>query len=95
MRDQCNDIGVDIPRERVICVPCSNPMPGVAGSFSGRPRASGGIDPNYGIVLCSNLVYGRKDREDLLAHEMVHFYDYVRFKFDRTNLKHMACTEVC
>jgi len=25
---------------------------------------------------------------------MVHAYDYMRFKYDKWNLKHMACTEV-
>jgi inner membrane protease ATP23 len=96
MRDQIGELGVEIPRERVLCMPCTFPgAPSTSGGLhKGKPQASGGIDPNYGIVLCANLAYGKKDREDLLAHEMVHMYDYVRFKFDRTNLKHMACTEV-
>jgi mitochondrial inner membrane protease ATP23 len=95
MRAQINGLGVDVPRDRVVCVPCTNPTnPGVTGGLSNKPKASGGIDPDYGIVLCANLVTNRKDREDTLTHEMVHMYDYVRFKFDRTNLRHMACTEV-
>jgi Peptidase M76 family len=95
MRDQINELGVDIPRDRVVCLPCTNPTnQGVTGGLSNKPKASGGIDPNYGIVLCGNLVNSRKDKEDALTHEMVHMYDYVRFKFDRTSAKHMACTEV-
>lgn len=47
-----------------------------------------------GIVLCANHLRDRKTTEDVLSHEMVHAYDYMRFKYDKWNLKHMACTEV-
>ena len=30
-----------------------------------------------------------------MAHEMIHAYDYMRFKVDNWNLRHQACTEVC
>jgi len=53
----------------------------------------GGFDPEYGIVLCANRPI---PLEDTLAHEMVHAYDFLRFKadFENMNLRHAACTEI-
>jgi inner membrane protease ATP23 len=55
----------------------------------------GGFDPDYGILVCANEMRSRKQLEDTMAHEMIHAYDHVRFKVDRWNLRHQACTEVC
>jgi mitochondrial inner membrane protease ATP23 len=83
LREQCAELGGDINSSNVRCRPC-------------RSNQFAGFDPDYGIVLCSDQLASRsrKDLEDSLAHEMVHAYDYLRFKFDRTNMKHAACTEV-
>ncbi|KAI9719349.1 MAG: Mitochondrial inner membrane protease atp23 [Chrysothrix sp. TS-e1954] len=54
----------------------------------------GGFSPDHGILLCMNHVKKRKAVEDLMAHEMVHAYDMLRFNFDQKSLKHAACTEV-
>lgn len=62
------------------CLPC-NRMQG--GGFSAR----------YGVLLCHNRLRGRGHTEDTLAHELMHAYDYMRFKVDWHDLKHVACTE--
>lgn len=58
-------------------------------------RWGGGFSPEYGIMICANEVRNRGHLEDTLAHEMVHAYDHLRFKLERMNLRHTACTEVC
>ncbi|KAF2864393.1 hypothetical protein K470DRAFT_254046 [Piedraia hortae CBS 480.64] len=55
---------------------------------------SGGFDPNYGILICANHLRNRGHLEDTLAHEMVHAYDYLRFRLDTQDLRHAACMEI-
>jgi mitochondrial inner membrane protease ATP23 len=83
LKDQCAELGGDLNATNIRCRPCRSPQ------FAG-------FDPDYGIVLCSDTLAtrSRKDLEDALAHEMVHAYDHLRFKVDRDNMKHQACTEV-
>lgn len=60
-------------------------------------RQGGGFEPRHGIMVCSNEIRSRGHLEDILAHEMVHAYDELRFEVDfrgRKNLKQAACTEV-
>lgn len=60
-------------------------------------RQSGGFEPAHGILICANEVRNRGHLEDVLAHEMVHAYDCLRFDVDfrgERNLKQAACTEV-
>ena len=57
-------------------------------------RQGGGFSADYGILICANEMRNRKHLEDTLAHEMIHAYDYLRFKVDWPNLRHSACTEV-
>ena len=57
-------------------------------------RQSGGIDSEYGILLCANQFRDRGHLEDTLAHEMVHAYDHLRFKLDPLDLRHAACMEI-
>lgn len=60
-------------------------------------RQSGGFEPAHGILVCANEVRNRGHLEDVLAHEMVHAYDCLRFEVDfrgERNLKQAACTEV-
>ncbi|KAJ9611081.1 Mitochondrial inner membrane protease atp23 [Cladophialophora chaetospira] len=57
----------------------------------------GGFDHKYGIKICANWVQQRSQLEDVMAHEMVHAYDHLRFKTNLTeedDLKHAACSEV-
>lgn len=60
-------------------------------------RQSGGFEPEHGILICANEVRNRGHLEDIMAHEMVHAYDQLRFHVDfrgEQNLKQAACTEV-
>ena len=57
-------------------------------------RQSGGFDPDHGILVCANHIRNRGHLEDTLAHELVHAYDYLRFKLDPLDLRHAACTEI-
>lgn len=60
-------------------------------------RQSGGFEPAHGILVCANEVRNRGHLEDVLAHEMVHAYDCLRWEVDfrgQRDLKQAACTEV-
>ncbi|EGW32945.1 mitochondrial inner membrane protease ATP23 [Spathaspora passalidarum NRRL Y-27907] len=54
----------------------------------------GGFHPDEGILLCANWLRSRSQLEDVLTHELVHAYDYLRFNIDLTDLRHHACTEI-
>jgi inner membrane protease ATP23 len=83
LRREIRDLGkeTDINSTNIRCRRCTT-------------NQGGGFDPNYGILLCANEMRSRKQVEDTMAHEMIHAYDHVRFKVDRWNLRHQACTEV-
>ncbi|KAK3082206.1 hypothetical protein LTS18_013090 [Coniosporium uncinatum] len=82
MREEIQKLGHDVPPSVVRCRRCE-------GSSAG-----GGFNPDHGILLCSNYMKSRGHVEDTLAHEMVHVYDHLRWKFDKLDLRHAACTEV-
>lgn len=82
MREEVQKLGGDIGPHNVRCRRCTTAQ-------------GGGIDQDYGVLICANHMRNRGHVEDTLAHEMVHAYDYLRFKVDRWNLRHQACTEVC
>lgn len=54
----------------------------------------GGFHPDMGILLCSNWLQSQTQLEDVLTHELVHAYDYLKFDLDMANLNHHACTEI-
>lgn len=59
----------------------------------------GAFHPKFGIKLCANNLarVGEKGVEEVLAHEMVHAWDYLRWELDwmgKMGLKQAACTEV-
>ncbi|KAI5965286.1 ATP23 [Candida pseudojiufengensis] len=54
----------------------------------------GGFDPKFGIVLCSNWIRSKWQLEDILTHELIHLYDYMKFNLNYNNLRHHACTEI-
>ncbi|KAI5289928.1 Mitochondrial inner membrane protease atp23 [Ascosphaera acerosa] len=85
LRDNIRQLGGDITRDKIFCRRCDT-----------EQGSTGGFDPNYGIVVCANLQKARNHVEDTLAHEMVHLYDYLRFKVDWSgrNLRHAACAEI-
>lgn len=81
LRDEINKLGGDINPINVRCRRCTTSQ-------------GGGIDQDYGILICANHMRNQGHVEDTIAHEMVHAYDYMRFKVDRWNLRHQACTEI-
>jgi len=46
------------------------------------------------IVVCQNNSKFRPLCCAVLAHEMIHMFDFCRAKMDYKNLEHLACTEV-
>jgi inner membrane protease ATP23 len=81
LREETRQLGGDLGPWNVRCKICT-----------GKQR--GGFDKEYGILLCANVETNRKRLEETMAHEMVHAYDSLRWKFDELNMKHAACTEV-
>lgn len=52
--------------------------------------------PSVGVIMCSDNI-GKASMglfEDAMTHELIHEYDFRRFKVDMNNLRHLACTEV-
>ncbi|GAB7339629.1 hypothetical protein MBLNU457_6222t1 [Dothideomycetes sp. NU457] len=82
MRHNIQLLGHDINETNVRCRRCET-------------KQSGGFDPEYGILICANQLRNRGHLEDTMAHEMVHAWDYLRFKYnDPKDLRHAACTEI-
>ncbi|KAI3404532.2 ARE2 [Candida oxycetoniae] len=70
-----------VPRSKIVCQTCD---------FT----KGGGFNPELGIVLCSNWIRSKWQLEDILTHELVHLYDFMRFDVDINNLRHHACMEI-
>lgn len=81
MRENIQKLGQDINPSNTRCKRCTTAQ-------------SGGFDSDYGILICANQLRNQGHLEDTLAHEMIHAWDHLRFKVDRRNLRHAACTEV-
>lgn len=81
LRHNIQLLGHDLTAEQLHCRRCTT-------------QQSGGFDPQYGILLCANTFRNRGHLEDTIAHEMVHAWDYLRFKMDPLDLRHAACMEV-
>ena len=78
------EAGCDIiPHRHLVCEPgCS-------------PEVSGGFDQNTNqVVICSNICQTPSKVEEILAHELVHLYDYCTINLDLTKSEHLACTEI-
>lgn len=55
----------------------------------------GGYDAELNqIVVCQNTVHSQSKMQGVLAHELIHMFDYCRNKVDFQNIDHLACTEV-
>lgn len=92
MRDKVADLNGTLDEKNVFCKRCPARLT-VDGEVI---RTGGGFNPHSGIKICANEIRDRKHLEDTLAHEMVHAWDFLRWKMDGVNnLKHAACTEVC
>lgn len=84
MKDNIEKLGGDIGPHNIRCRSCPK-------------KHYGGFDHEYGIMICANYVEKRSTLEDVLAHEMVHAYDHLRFKTnlsEEDDLRHSACSEV-
>jgi inner membrane protease ATP23 len=91
MRDKVADLNGTLDSSNVFCVRC----PARLTTDGQVVRTGGGFNPYSGIKICANEVRDRKHLEDTLAHEMVHAWDFLRWKMDGVgNLRHAACTEV-
>lgn len=55
---------------------------------------SGGFHPELGILLCKNRLMSRWHMEDTLSHELIHWYDNLKWSVDWLNLKQHACSEI-
>ncbi|KAL7746434.1 Mitochondrial inner membrane protease atp23 [Sorochytrium milnesiophthora] len=70
------------PAKHIRCVPCAS------------NAGSGGFAPQVGIVLCQNRFVTKQHMEDTIVHELVHAFDHCMFKYDPSNCRHFACTEI-
>ncbi|CAL1539910.1 unnamed protein product [Lymnaea stagnalis] len=56
---------------------------------------SGGFDPkSMQVVVCQNNVRNTDICCNVLAHELLHAFDFCRAKVNFENLRHLACTEI-
>ncbi|CUM64019.1 uncharacterized protein PRCAT00001607001 [Priceomyces carsonii] len=81
MVDHINKLGGNIDKSKIACDVCSE-------------TKGGGFHPEMGILLCANWIRNKWQLEDILAHELVHAYDHLKFKVDVSDLRHHACTEI-
>ncbi|KAH0835113.1 hypothetical protein AYO21_09709 [Fonsecaea monophora] len=87
MNENIHKLGGDLGPHNIHCRTCRGD----------EEAMQGGFDHKYGIKICANYVQERSVLEDVLAHEMVHAYDHLRFKTNLTledDLRHAACSEI-
>ena len=54
-----------------------------------------GFSPKHNKVwMCGNLIHNPFQYRRLLAHELIHAFDFARARIDTGNLQHIACSEV-
>lgn len=86
MNDNIKRLGGNLDSTNIRCRTCK---PG--------ENMYGGFDHQFGIKLCANYIEKQSMLEDVLAHEMVHAYDHLRFKTDlgpEEDLRKVACSEI-
>jgi inner membrane protease ATP23 len=81
LKDEVAKAGGDLNSKNIICRRCTT-------------QQSGGFTPKHGILLCANHMRNRGHIEDTMAHEMIHAWDYLKWKVDDNNLRHQACLEI-
>lgn len=56
---------------------------------------SGGYDPEMNqVIVCQNIARSKGMVQGVLAHEMLHMFDYCNNDLDFKNIDHLACTEI-
>ncbi|XP_077487010.1 mitochondrial inner membrane protease ATP23 homolog [Amblyomma americanum] len=75
--------GCDIDiRRNICCEPCEG-------------LVTGGFDSEYNqVVVCQNKTRSKGVIQGVLAHELMHMFDYCRANMDFKNMDHLACTEI-
>ncbi|CCK69801.1 putative metalloprotease KNAG_0D00490 [Huiozyma naganishii CBS 8797] len=73
--------GIRFDESRIVCDVCDE-------------LKSGGYHPEFGVLLCQNRLRDKWHLEDTLAHELVHWYDNLKWEVDWLNLRHHACSEI-
>ncbi|ODV93632.1 hypothetical protein PACTADRAFT_51408 [Pachysolen tannophilus NRRL Y-2460] len=68
--------------QKIVCEECNDNTKG------------GGFHPELGILICQDKILDKWHLEDTLSHELIHYYDNLKFKVDWFNLKHHACSEI-
>ncbi len=58
------------------------------------PHRAGYAPKEHKVWVCGNLVWNPYEFRRLLAHELVHAFDFARAQIDAKNPAHIACTEV-
>lgn len=84
MTEQVSRLGGTLDRNNIRCRTCTTGQ-------------LGGFDHKYGILLCANYLEKRSMLEDVMAHEMVHAWDHLRFKTSLSHdapLEQVACSEI-
>jgi len=94
LAERAGDLNGRLDASNILCRRCPARV-----TEDGRAvRSKGGFNQHFGILICANEVRDRKHLEDTLAHEMVHAWDYLRWKVDMspgsTQLRRHACSEV-
>ncbi|KAK8721584.1 hypothetical protein OTU49_012790 [Cherax quadricarinatus] len=56
---------------------------------------NGGYDSELNqVIVCQNVTRTEGMTQGVLAHELIHMFDYCRNKLDFKNVEHLACTEI-
>ena len=76
-----NTDGMKFDESKIICDVCPD-------------WKSGGFHPELGILICQNRIKDKWHLEDTLSHELVHYFDNLKWEVDWLNLKHHACSEI-
>jgi inner membrane protease ATP23 len=59
------------------------------------PEVTGGYDPALNqVVICYNRATYSGIVQGVVAHELLHMFDFCRSNLDFNNLEHIACTEI-
>ena len=72
-------------------VQCDSCEPLISGAMYQKPSTQ-----QIGVLMCQNRLKGKSQDyyDTVLAHELIHAFDYCRAHTDFNSLSHHACTEV-
>ena len=89
MMDSLKAAGCPIDGEQF--VQCDTCEPLISGAMYQKPNTA-----QIGVLMCQNRLQGKSQDyyDTVLAHELVHTFDYCRAHTDFNSLAHHACTEV-